>query len=71
VEQAKKVIARQPTSLKYSDEEIYLAIAWAKGEVTSKQVSSVLLKKDSGNILYYLSSLLRAGIRKGILIEKK
>ena len=60
-----------------NDEQIELAIAWAKDEIQLKQVSKVLFGETStsqgvgGKVLYNLAVFLREGIRKGILIEKK
>lgn len=74
LELAKEVKIKHRTGLSQNatSEEIELAIAWAKDEITLGQVSTVLFgektaKSIGGRTLYTIACLLRAGIRKGII----
>jgi hypothetical protein len=52
-----------------TDDEIGLAIAWAKGEVSGKQVMAAIGKpiKQSGALYGWLVMRFRAGIVRGML----
>jgi len=78
LEKAKKVkIGRKSNNLTESatNEQIELAIGWAKGEITMGQASRVLYGSSSagkvgGKILYAFACWLRAGIERGIIKVK-
>lgn len=67
LEKAKSYDKRNPrTAIKA--EEIELALAWLKGEITMSQASAATgLKKPSGTILYRLSLCLREAYKQGII----
>lgn len=72
LEQAKEIKIRTRTYKKIEDEEIELALAWMKDEITIKQLNGVSLKlKSSGNALYRVAIVLKEAYRKGKLVIKK
>ena len=79
LEKAKKVEIRiRASSLVESatEEQIELALAWTTDKITLGQFTKVLWDKESagavgGKALYTIACWLKAGIRKGILIEKE
>ena len=71
LEKAKKISGFRPVIK--TDEEIELALAWLKGEITSKQITSVIYegkKTSRGNYLNWLALALRSAYMKGRLILK-
>lgn len=68
LEKAKSISLRQENS--FSDEEIELALAWLKGEVTRTQINKVLGKNL--HVLYWTLKVLKCAFIKGRLkIEDK
>ena len=55
-----------------SEEGLELALAWARGEIGTGQISRGVLGRNtsSANSLYYLAQAFRWGIQNGKLIEK-
>ena len=48
-------------------EEIDLAMAWLRGEVTNQQTSMALFGKNKAHVLYYLSQYIREAYERGII----
>lgn len=68
LEQAKAIPIKGSIHKPISDEEIELAIAWAKGEISTSQVNKVLCPKSTtGNLLYRISVCFREGYFRGII----
>lgn len=69
LEKAKKSEARSGTRLSISDELVELAIAWGRGEITTKQATIALndKNKESYNSLYKIAVALREAISKGLI----
>ena len=71
LEKAKELKMVKKSRYSCNKEEIDVAIAWAKGELTLKQVAYGLNKKYSGNVIYYVALLLREALKIGKLKETK
>jgi hypothetical protein len=52
-----------------TNQEIELALAWAKGDINTHQVSRVL-NITSSNTYSRMASLLRSAVQQGILVER-
>jgi hypothetical protein len=76
LEQAKETRVGQRNFTKESTPEHFdLAIAWAKGEIRTVQVSNVLYPNmdkinAGGKTLYTLATILREAVKRGILVRK-
>jgi hypothetical protein len=51
----------------YSDDEIGLAVAWIKGQISAGQVAAALNRKSVTNIFTWLPYRLRAAYEKGLI----
>lgn len=79
LELAKKIEIRQRLANLVetaTEEQIELALAWAKDEIRLGQFTQIMWGKGSslnvgGKALYTIACWLKAAIKKGILIEKK
>jgi hypothetical protein len=68
LEKAKKVPVRSRIKRSISGEDIELALAWMKGEVTLSQVAKVSRHKtSSGNVLYRVAVCLREAYMQGLI----
>lgn len=72
LEKAKSITFHKPFSADgITDEQIELAIAWAKGEIAHRQLVFALEKEMSrGSVFNFVNVCLREALRRGILIEK-
>lgn len=73
LEKAKSVKSFKSNQTPVTDEEIELAVAWLKGEITLKQVSVALGENvDAGSARYSIVRFIRAGWQRGFirLIDK-
>lgn len=71
LEKAKKVKNKSEI---ISDEEIELALAWIKNEITTAQVSMALRpdsKNQKYNSLYRIANCLREAFLKGLLVLQR
>ena len=74
LDRAKKIPMSTSTKLvdTATQEQIELAVAWAKDEIQLGQISQLLWEKTTskgvgGKVLYTLACWLKAGIRKGMI----
>jgi len=68
LEKAKDIDSYKSNTTPVTDEEIELAFAWLKGEVTLKQVSLALGENtEAGSARYSMVRFIRAAYQKGML----
>ena len=65
LERARAVTQVRKTKATITPEHIELCIAWMTGEITFKQISTVLGKPDNGNALYFIATVLKEGYARG------
>ena len=57
IEKAKEY--KKPTKRKYTEDELELALVWAKGEISTKGVAKALGAKYPNNVYCFLAVALR------------
>lgn len=66
-------VNRAKRHVEASIDEMELVVAWAKGEITTKQVTVVMRQagfgNTGGNALYRMASVFRDAVHAGYLIE--
>jgi len=69
VEQAKEIEPKQKKGKEYSDEEIRVAIAWAKREISVTQGKAVIGITSSSNFYSFVGIALRDAFERGFIKE--
>ena len=65
LEKAKKLNFKKPTQKTFSDEEVELAIAWIKGEVTTSQATKALESDNKVNYPYTVTIVMKYIYKQG------
>jgi len=69
LEKARHFTGRPKSSKSYKDEDIKVAIAWAKGEISLEAVKNVMGKRTNQSVgaYIYLAMAFREGVRRGLV----
>ncbi len=66
LQQAKEVKTRELSVSKHTEQEVEVAVAWLRGEITAKQVATVIKKNSQGAAVYvFLATALKRAHQDG------